>query len=256
MRNYLYHALTHFQPAFSRKRPYILFCALILGFLGSTEINGVSSFCRYWLVGTSDYHSFLRFFRSSAYSLDQLLLFWSSFVLAEAPLPTAQNGRAIVFGDHTFTPKDGRRMPGVVSARQQSETQTKPSYFRGHCWGAIGLCIGSFAAPFSLPLAIQLHQGFRHLGLDDEKETHKQTMGSRLVQMAVSFAYENNKPVTLLLDAFFSVATVFRQASTVWSTQLKQPFVSIIVRAKKNYVAYFPAIPPAKKKSAALPSMG
>ena len=255
MRNYLYHALTHFRPAFSRQRTYLVFCTLVLGFLGSTEMTGVTSFCRYWIAGTSDYHSFLRFFRSTAYSLEQLLFFWSSFVLSEAPMPTSKSGRLILFGDHTFTPKDGRRIPGVVSIRQQSETQTKPSYFRGHCWGAIGLCVGSVAAPFCLPLAIQLHQGFRHLRQNDSKETHKQTMGSRLVQMALTFAHDNDKPSVLVLDAFFSVGSVFRQASALWSTQLKQPFVSIIVRAKKNYVAYFSVIPP-QQKPVALASMG
>ncbi|MDM8538562.1 sigma factor-like helix-turn-helix DNA-binding protein, partial [Desulfobacterales bacterium HSG17] len=42
--------------------------------------------------------------------------------------------------------------PGVVTLRQQSETQSKPSYFRGHCWAVTGLVIGSMAAPYCLPL--------------------------------------------------------------------------------------------------------
>ncbi|EIM65366.1 hypothetical protein [Desulfobacter postgatei] len=30
----------------------------------------------------------------------------------------------------------------ISFGHQHSETQSKPSYFRGHCWGAIGMLIG------------------------------------------------------------------------------------------------------------------
>jgi hypothetical protein len=43
------------------------------------------------------------------------------------------------------------------------------------------------------------------------------------------------------LDAFFSVAGVFRLAQSVYSIALKQPYLVILTRAKKNDVAYFPA---------------
>ena len=43
------------------------------------------------------------------------------------------------------------------------------------------------------------------------------------------------------LDAFFPTETVFKLARSVYSIALKQPYVEILVRAKKNYVAYFPA---------------
>ena len=55
-------------------------------------------------------------------------------------------------------------MPGVVSLHDHSETQHKPGYFRGQCWGAIGLVVGTLEACFCLPLALRIHQGFRHLG--------------------------------------------------------------------------------------------
>ena len=47
----------------------------------------------------------------------------------------------------------------VCTLHQDSETQTKPSYFRGQYWGAIGLPIGKLKSPFCLPLALQIHQG-------------------------------------------------------------------------------------------------
>ncbi|MCI5179442.1 MAG: hypothetical protein D3911_09025, partial [Candidatus Electrothrix sp. AW3_4] len=57
------------------------------------------------------------------------------------------------------------------------------------------------------------------------------------------FALKTNNPLVLTLDAFFSTKTVFNRAKTVYSIALQQPLVEIIVRAKKNYVAFFPADP-------------
>ena len=54
-------------------------------------------------------------------------------------------------------------MPGVLTLHQHSETQSKPSYFRGHCWGAVGMLIGSMASPFCIPLSLGIHQGFTHV---------------------------------------------------------------------------------------------
>ncbi len=136
MLTYIYKALHYFSDAFSRKSTWLLFCMLVLGFMGADEIIGISSFCRFRGIGGNGYHSLLNFFRSSAFSIEGLLFLWGSFVLAQKETVTVQ-GRAVMIGDHTSVPKDGRRMPGVVTIRQESETQTKPSRFRGHFWGAV-----------------------------------------------------------------------------------------------------------------------
>ena len=103
--------------------------------------QGVSSFCRFWLLEVTGYHSLLRFFRSDTWSLLGLQEQWSRWVLAQNE--TVMVGQRVVLsGDHTQVPKDGTRMPGVVTLHQDSETQSKPSYFRGQYWGAIGLLIG------------------------------------------------------------------------------------------------------------------
>ena len=69
-----------------------------------------------------------------------------------------------------------------------------------------------------------------------------------MVQMALEFSQAHNLKTLLVLDAFFSSASVFRLASSVWSLKEKQPWVELIVRAKKNYVAYFPAQTNSSKK--------
>jgi len=247
MLSYLYHALRSFRPVFSRHRAWLTFCMLTLGFLGAPQILGLTSFCRFWAVEAAGYHCFLHFFRASSWSLSQLELYWGSFVLAQQQTILVAE-RAVLLGDHTYTPKDGRRMPGVVTLRQDSETQSKPSYFRGHCWGALALLVGSVTAPFSLPLALSLHQGFVHLGHNSQQESHKKTLGSRMVSMALDFAWAHDLPCVLVLDAFFSVSSVFQIANSIWSTSLKKPLITVIVRAKKSYVAYFEAEKPRKRK--------
>jgi hypothetical protein len=245
MLTYIYQALQTFRKVFSRHSTWLTFCLVVLGFIGATQIDGVSSWCRFWHLQTPGYLALLHFFRSSAWSLTGLLSCWSAFVLSQQQTVTV-DGRAVLLGDHTMTAKDGRRMPGGVTLYQDSETQSKPHYFRGHFWGAIGLLIGTLAEPFCLPLSLRIHQGFTHLRQPDSADQAPETSATRLVHMALDFALEQHQPSLLILDAFFSVASVFQRAASVWSMALRQPLVTILVRAKKSYVAYFPAEHPQK----------
>ena len=152
MLNYFFNALDSFRHVFSRRSTWLVFCMVIIGFIGTSEMVGVTSFCRFFGLGESGYKSFLHFFRYSTWSLELLIFQWTTFVLMQGKTVVKQ-GRAVLAGDHTYVPKDGRLMPGVVTVHQNSETQSKPSYFRGHQWGAISLLIGSLAAPFGSGLS-------------------------------------------------------------------------------------------------------
>lgn len=202
MLSYTYQSLMYFRKTFSRRATWLIFCMAILGFMGSHEMRGVTSFCRFWGLGTPGYHMFLHFFRVSTWSLDALIACWSTFVLSQDET-VLSHGRVALFGDHTCVPKDGRRMPCVVTMHQHSETQSKPSYFRGHYWGAIGMLIGSMAAPFCIPLALGIHQGLVHVGEKDKTEKSRETLGTRIVRMATDFAVRHDLPSILVLDAFF-----------------------------------------------------
>lgn len=238
MLKFAYGALTNFRKIFRCQTTWLIFCSVVLGFMGAGDMIGVTSFCRFWGLDVKAYHSFLHFFRISPWSINQLVFCWGAFVLSQQETILV-NGRAILMGDHTFVPKDGCRMPGVVSVHQNSETQSKPSYFRGHCWGAIGLLIGSMSAPFCLPVSLAIHQGFIHIGADEKQNENKTTMGSGIVQMAIDFAISHSLPCIMILDAFFPTGKVFQLAASVYSIQLRAPLVTLIVRAKKSYVAYF-----------------
>lgn len=114
------------------------------------------------------------FFRSKAYCYETLLATWQRFVVGQGKA-VELSGRKVVFGDHTLAVKDGRKMPGVVSLHESSETQSKPDYFRSQCWGCIGLLLGSFPACFlapafwvCCPLQLQIQQGWQHLGVTED----------------------------------------------------------------------------------------
>ena len=238
MLEYVFNTLFFFRQCFSRTRTWLIFCMIVLGFIGSGDMVGVTSFCRFWGGGKAMYNKFLHFFRSKAWSLSNLVSRWAAFVLKQGEAVVA-NGRVVLLGDHTHVPKDGRQMPGVVSLHQQSETQTKPSYFRGHCWGAIGIVIGTMALPFCLPLDLAIHLGLLHFGQKNKAERNTDTRGTRIVQMAINFAYKNNVLSVLVLDAFFPNKAVFQLAAATWSIDFKQPLVTLIVRAKKTALPIF-----------------
>ncbi|MDM8517773.1 hypothetical protein QUF76_16380, partial [Desulfobacterales bacterium HSG16] len=211
------------------------------------ELIGVTSFCRFWGFGEKAYNALLYFFRYSSWSTEMLIFQWITFVLSQNETIMIK-GRAVLLGDHTYVPKDGRRMPGVVTLHQHSETQSKPSYFRGHCWGAIGLLIGSFKAPFCIPLHLSIHQGTVHIGQKNKIEKNRSVLSTGIVNMAIDFALKHDLPSVLILDAFFPIAAVFRLATSVYSVEIQQPLISLIIRAKKNYVAYCDPISDGSKK--------
>ena len=182
------------------------------------------------------------FFRSKAYCYEALLNVWQKWVVRQGNAVEV-SGRKVLLGDHTDAVKDGRRMPGVVSMHESSETQSKPDYFRGQCWGAIGLLIGSLSACFCCPLQLEIQQGWEHLGLTEESGGKYQVkLAERLVLMAVQFAAFSNCPCYLVLDAFFSVGSVFRVCQ-FYSIEHKKPWIEVLVKAKENYVGYFEAPP-------------
>jgi hypothetical protein len=138
-------------------------------------------------------------------------------------------------------------MPGVVTLYQDSETQSKPTYYRGHYWGVVGLLVGSLREAFCLPLEARLHQGFAHLGAAKSTPTDRDTQGVMLVQMALDFALRHDRLSIVVLDAFCSIGAVFELANSVWSMALKQPYLTILTRAKKSYVAYLDPLVPTPK---------
>src|SRR5687767_6635679 len=240
---YLYQMLETFRHLFSRRTPWLLFCLIISGFIVTPHPEGLSSLCPFWLAHDSDYHRLLHFFRSSAWQLEPLIAHWSGLVLSQH-IAVVVEGRHVLLGDHTAVVKDARRMPGGVTLYQDSDTQSKPSYYRGHYWGVVGLLVGSLAEAFCLPLEARLHQGLAHLDPHAPSTTDRDTQGVKLIHMALDFVKRTGIESILVVDAFFSIAAVFEVAHSLWSIALQQPALIILTRAKKSYVAYLdPPVP-------------
>ncbi len=247
MLNYVIESLKIFKKIFSHRSTWLMFCIVVLGFIGTDEVTGVTSFCRFWGFGEKAYNALLYFFRYSIWSSEMLLFQWIVFVLSQNEAVMVQ-GRAVILGDHMYIPKDGRRMAGLVTLHQNSETQSKPSYFRGHCWGAIGLLIGSFKSPFCIPLQLNIHQGAVHIGQKNKSEEKQPVLSTGIINMTIDSALKHNIPSVLILDAFFPGACVFRLAASIYSIEIRQPLVTLIIRAKKNCAAYFEPVPGEEKK--------
>lgn len=227
---YLYHVFKAVRPAFTRERAWILGCSVILGFIGCWDMAGVSSLCRFWGLNEQGYLALLHFFQATSWDHQRLMRLWTGWVLKQA-VAVDEEGRLVVIADHSLVVKDGRQMPGVVTLRQDSETQSKPSYFRGHCWGVLGLLVGSLERCFCLPFQAELHQGHVHVGEE------KLSMSQQPVQMALDFARTHQRYLWLILDAFFAASPVFKLASGQRDAD-GRPWVEVLTKAKKGYVAY------------------
>ncbi|MCP4015840.1 MAG: hypothetical protein GY735_06940, partial [Delftia sp.] len=71
--------------------------------------------------------------------------------------------------------------------------------------------------------------------------------------MAVEFAARHGILCVLVLDAYFPSGAVFMLAASVWSVEFRQPLLTLIIKAKKNCAAYFPAEKPEGKRPVGRP---
>ena len=227
------------RPAFSRRATYLWFVMAFIGMTVRTDTFGVSSVVRALFLAPAHYPSLLHFFHSTAWTAEGLMTIWWQRLKQQGHGYKVED-RLVLVGDHTKTPKDGRKMPAVTTLHQDSETGSKPSYFRGHHWGCIAVVMQAAGRFFATPLLATIQEGMADL---DESRNVPKTI--QTVQLAQRIA-ETMGHSTLVLDAFFSVGPVFAEAAKVWR-EGKQ-LIHILTRAKKNVVAFIPAPEPKKKK--------
>ena len=225
--------LVFMKPAFSRRATYCWFVLVFVGFILRTDNFGVSSIVRALLLPAESYTCLLHFFHSSAWDVETIMAIWWQW-LVEKKVAHRINDRLVLVGDHTKTPKDGRKMPAVTTLHQDSETGSKPSYFRGHHWGCIGILMQACDKYFAVPLWANIQEGLTLLANSDEKRHLPKTV--QIVEMAKRTATSMKQEAYLVLDAYFAVGPVFLAAAKKLNGISN--FVHILVRAKKNVVAY------------------
>ncbi len=228
------------RPAFSRNATYLWFVIVFVGFIVRTDNFGVSSIIRALYLDTAHYPSLLNFFHSPAWCVEGLMSLWWEW-LSQKDYAYMVEGRLVLVGDHTKIPKDGRRMPAVATLHQDSETGSKPSYFRGHHWGCVGVVVQACGRFFATPLWATIQEG-----MEDIDESRNVSKTIQMIQMAQRITKKMKHPSYLVLDAYFSVGTVFMEAEKILIDGIQT--VHILTRAKKNVVAYHPAPKATKKK--------
>ncbi len=233
--------LVFMRPAFSRRATYCWFVVVFVGFILRNDTYGVSSIVRSLALTPENYTCLLHFFHSTAWNVEGIMAIWWQWLVGKDVAYRIGN-RLVLVGDHTKTPKDGRKMPAVTTLHQDSETGSKPSYFRGHHWGCIGILVQTCGKYFAVPLWANIQEGLTLLANSDEKRHLPKTV--QIVEMAKKTALAMSTEAYLVLDAYFAVGSVFLAAAE----QLNGVgnFVHILTRAKKNVVAY--CKPPARKK--------
>ena len=228
------------QPAFSRKSTYLWFVIVFLGFMCRTDNFGVSSIIRAFTLAPAHYPSLIHFFHSTAWNVEGLMSLWWEQLRQQGHGYTV-NDRLVLVGDHTKIPKDGRKIPAVTTLHQDSETGSKPSYFRGHHWGCVGMIIQAGKRFCATPLWATIQEGLADIhGRTSIPKTIE------IVQMAQRISKAMNSTAYLVLDAYFSVGPVFKEVEKIKYED--EPLVHVLTRAKKNVVAYRPARQPKNKK--------
>ena len=118
--------LEFMRPAFSRQAAYGWFVVVFVGFLLRDDTFGVSSVVRALALAPENYTSLLHFFHSTAWTVDGIMGLWCRWLVAR-DVADRLGDRLVLLGDHTKTPKNGRKMPAVTTLHQDSETASKPS---------------------------------------------------------------------------------------------------------------------------------
>lgn len=220
MIEYVENLLQAMRSAFSRQATFTWFVVAFAGLVMRNDYYGVSSIVRALLLDPVFYNGLLHFFHSSAWSAESLMAQWRAWLLKQK-VAHMFGERVVLVGDHTKVVKDARKMPEVETLHQDSETGSKPSFFRGHHWGCISLLIKAKDKFFGAPMWAEIHRA--SLG---------ETRTTRIVNVAGEIVAECGTSACLVLDAFFAVGPVFIAAKKYAGKLL------ILTRAKKNAVAY------------------
>ena len=219
-------AIWSLRGAFSRRATFSWFVIVAAGLLLRTDTYGVSSVVRALALDPATYPLLLHFFHSQAWTAAKFMHCWQAFLFRQ-PHVVRINGRNVLLGDDTKTPKDGRRMPAVRTLRQTSETSSKPSYFRGHDIGVLALLTGARGRFFATAVDLFYH-----------RQAQAETKIERMLEAARTLAKAVERQSYLVLDAGFAAGKALAMGRETGGE------VHVLVRGKRNCVAYEQAAQP------------
>jgi hypothetical protein len=131
-------------------------------------------------------------------------------------------GKMVILVDGLKNPKEGRKMPGVKSLHQESESNSKPTYIMGHYFECFSLLVGRCAHYFAVPLASRIHGGVLF-----SKAEENITLIDRLISF-ISSTFQ--RPFYMVADAYYAVKKLM--------IALKGQSHFLITRMRTNAVAW------------------
>ena len=212
------------RPCFSRRKTFLWFSLVLIGFSTRNDLAGVTSIIRSLGLDEFYYDRLLDFFHSSSIKLDLLSQQWVKIIL-KMNLSHKINGRLIILGDGIKVSKEGRKMPAVKSLHQESESNSKPEYIMGHSCQALSLLMTTTSYFFAVPMICRIHEGL----VESNRDT--KTQMDKLISMLNCLQID--EPYYLVADAYYANRKIV--------LGLLRKGQHLISRVKKNAVAYYPA---------------
>lgn len=238
--------LLQFSPCFNRIETFSWFVIIVLGMILRIDMKGLTSIINCMMIKPKHYESMMNFFRSNGFRLQALKEQWY-LIINKYVEPVKIAGRQVLLGDHIKILKEGRYIPGVKKHHQDSENVGKSKYIFGHQHGMIGL-LSEGETLQCIPTDIEIHGGTEQIeqmassnseNIDKKEsdEIEKETLTNKMSQMTETYVEFTKQKVILVLDAFFPNKNLFNRVNE-FNTRLNEKLITIIVRAKSNFVGF------------------
>ena len=245
--------LEEFRPCFSREAAFKWFVIVIVGLITRQDHLGVTSIIRELTLNPLCYESLIHFFRSTAWTADNLRTCWYRFLSKHAPVYKVR-GRVVLAGDGVKQSKEGYHMPGVKKMVQESETQSKGEFIFGHLFGAVSVLIGRRAQKFCLPLKINIQDGIRKAADWEGSTVSDENHILQMIRNGFEAAKVFGQSVILLDRYFLSVPAL--QLLNKLNAERNEELLTIVTKAKKNCTAYIPPLSRKKGQKGRPPKKG
>jgi hypothetical protein len=226
--------LEFFKDIVARRQTHNWLVAAVLGFIMMNDSIGcTSSMIRALGLGLLSYRGLLGFFASSAVDIDrfqQLILAWMKKSYGDNVVKIG--GKYAFVLDAKKRAKEGKKMPLVKWLHQESSSNAKGEYIRGHCAECIGLLVKHASAVHCLIWAVNFIEGFKLHNRDNS------TTKDRAATMVAGYAVQMANAL-LICDAWYAAKQIL--ASTVGNS------LTIVTRVAKNAVACYDPVSPKKR---------
>jgi hypothetical protein len=204
----------------------VWFTVCVAGFSVRADKLGVTSIVRALGLDGKYYDNLLDNLHSTGVKLDALSATWAKVVLCVFPGLVRVNGRLVLVGDGIKVGKQGRKMPGVKSLHQESESNTKPEYIMGHSFQAVSILARAAQSTFAVPLAARIHEGVVETNRD------RRTLMDKMLALLAIVGIE--EPYYFVADRYYLCRKIGRGLLAQGN--------HLVVRVKSNAVAWMPHV--------------